>query len=70
MSHKILITKHIYPEAVDYLRQRTEIEYHDSDESCAPEELLARDASMTKPGAVRTVQLQCASCGHQVFGDR
>ena len=42
MSHKILITKHIYPEAVDYLRQRAEIEYHDSDESCAPEELLAR----------------------------
>ena len=44
MEAKILVTKRVYPEAVEYLRERVEVEYNDSDESYAAEELLARMA--------------------------
>jgi len=50
MRPKILITKHIYPEAVEYLRQRLEVEYHDSGEGYPPEQLLERLAD--KQGVV------------------
>ena len=44
MEAKILVTKRVYPKAVEYLRERVEVEYNDSDESYAAEELLARMA--------------------------
>ncbi|MBI3694730.1 MAG: D-glycerate dehydrogenase [Acidobacteria bacterium] len=40
MKPKILVTKHLYPEAIDFLRERVEVEYHDSDEGYPPDELL------------------------------
>ncbi len=44
MRPKVLVTKRVYPEAVEYLRERVDIEYNESDESLAPEGLLARMA--------------------------
>ena len=40
MPPRVLISKRIYTEAVEYLRERAEIEYHESDESYPPKELL------------------------------
>ena len=40
MHPRLLISKRIYPEAVEYLRRRADIEYHDSDQSYPAEELL------------------------------
>ena len=40
MHRRLLISKRIYPEAVEYLRRRADVEYHDSDQSYPPEELL------------------------------
>ncbi len=40
MLPRLLISKRIYPEAAEYLRERAEIEYHESDESYPPEQLL------------------------------
>ncbi|HYM10954.1 MAG TPA: NAD(P)-dependent oxidoreductase, partial [Bryobacterales bacterium] len=42
MKPKILVTKHLYPEAITYLRERAEVEYHDADEGYPPEQLLER----------------------------
>ena len=40
MPPRLLISKRIYPEAVEYLRERADVEYHESDESYPPEQLL------------------------------
>ena len=42
MQSKVLVSKHIYREAVDFLETRFELDYHDSDESLAPAALEAR----------------------------
>ncbi len=42
MQAKVLVSKHIYAEAVDFLASRAELDYHDSDESLAPADLAAR----------------------------
>jgi glyoxylate reductase len=43
MNGSVLVTKRIYPEAVDYLRsQFTEVDYAGSDEGLSPKELLER----------------------------
>lgn len=42
MQSKVLVSKHIYAEAVDFLASRAELDYHDSDESLAPADLAAR----------------------------
>ncbi len=42
MKPRILVTKRIFPEAVDLLRSRAEIEYVNSDEGLTPDELLIR----------------------------
>ncbi len=42
MSSTVLISKHIYQEAVDYLASRVEVDYHDSDEGLAPADLQMR----------------------------
>ena len=39
---RVLVTKRLYPEAVEYLRPRVELEYRDSDDTFPAEELLAR----------------------------
>lgn len=39
---KVLITKRIYPEAVEYLRARCEVDYEGTDEGLAPEALIER----------------------------
>ena len=44
MRATVLVTKRVYPETVEYLRERVDVEYNDSDESFAAEELLARMA--------------------------
>ena len=50
MRPQLLISKRIYSEAVEYLRERAEIEYHDSDESYPAEDLLEQLAG--KDGVV------------------
>jgi D-3-phosphoglycerate dehydrogenase len=50
MKHSVLVTKRIYPEALEYLRRRVEVEYHDSETSYSPDELLQR--LKDKDGAV------------------
>jgi D-3-phosphoglycerate dehydrogenase len=50
MKHSVLVTKHVYPEALDYLRKHAAVEYHDSEQSYPPGELLAR--LQEKDGAV------------------
>lgn len=42
MSHSVLISKHIYGEAVQLLRSRVRLDYHDSDDGLAPADLAAR----------------------------
>ena len=42
MKPRVLVTKRVYPEAIDHLQLHTEVEYHDSAMSYQPEELLAR----------------------------
>ena len=42
MKPSVLVTKRIFPEALEYLRQHAEVEDHDSQESCLPDELLKR----------------------------
>jgi D-3-phosphoglycerate dehydrogenase len=42
MKPSVLVTKRIFPEALEYLRQHAEVEYHDSQESYPPDELLKR----------------------------
>jgi lactate dehydrogenase-like 2-hydroxyacid dehydrogenase len=39
---KVLITKRIYPEAVEYLRERCEVDYEGTDDGLAPEALVER----------------------------
>ena len=45
MQHSVLISKHIYGEAVDHLRGRVRLDYHDSDEGLPSAELRARLAN-------------------------
>ncbi|MEX2263317.1 MAG: D-glycerate dehydrogenase [Bryobacteraceae bacterium] len=42
MKPAILVTKHVYPEAIEYLRQHAEVDYADSDEGLSPSVLLER----------------------------
>jgi lactate dehydrogenase-like 2-hydroxyacid dehydrogenase len=42
MNNQVLITKRIYPEAVDLLKQHAEVDYVDSDEGLSAEELSRR----------------------------
>ncbi|MEX2304130.1 MAG: D-glycerate dehydrogenase [Bryobacterales bacterium] len=42
MKHSVLVTKRIYPEAFAYLREHVDVEYHDSETSYSPDELLQR----------------------------
>src|SRR5215472_12811381 len=42
MKPAILVTKRIYPEAVEYLRQHGEVEYTASDDGLSAEELLEK----------------------------
>ena len=42
MPDSVLISKHIYPEAVDHLADRVRLDYHDSDDGLPPEDLKAR----------------------------
>ncbi|MBI3665690.1 MAG: D-glycerate dehydrogenase [Acidobacteria bacterium] len=50
MKPKVLITKRLYPEAIQHLRQFTEIEYNNAEEGFTAEELLKRLAD--KQGVV------------------
>ena len=50
MKSKVLVTKRLYPEAIDYLRERVELEYAESDDALSPAELHARLAG--KDGVV------------------
>ena len=42
MGKSVLISKHIYSDAVEYLRGRVELDYHDSDEGLPAAELRSR----------------------------
>lgn len=42
MQHSVLISKHIFREAVDLLEGRVRLDYHDSDEGLPPQELRNR----------------------------
>lgn len=42
MKPAILVTKRIYPEAIEYLKQRAEVDYADTDDGLSAEELAER----------------------------
>ena len=42
MKPPVLVTKRIYPEAIEYLKQHAEVDYAASDDGLSPEELLDR----------------------------
>lgn len=42
MQHEVLISKHIYQEAVDYLASRARVDYHDSDDGLPGDDLRVR----------------------------
>jgi D-3-phosphoglycerate dehydrogenase len=42
MKLKVLVSKRVYPEAIEYLRPRVELEYNDADDGYPPRELLER----------------------------
>lgn len=42
MAHSVLVSKHIYQEAIDFLSGRVQLDYHDSDEGLPPGDLRAR----------------------------
>jgi lactate dehydrogenase-like 2-hydroxyacid dehydrogenase len=42
MKPAVLVTKRIYPEAIQYLKQHVEVDYADSDDGLSAEELLKR----------------------------
>ncbi len=46
MKPRVLVTRRIYAEAIAHLRQRCEVDYVESDEVLAPEELLRRAAGV------------------------
>jgi lactate dehydrogenase-like 2-hydroxyacid dehydrogenase len=53
MKPAVLVTKRIFPEAIELLRRHTELEYVDSDDGLPPEELEAR--SRGKQGIVSQI---------------
>ncbi len=40
MKPRVLVSKRVYPQAIDYLRQQVDFEYNDSDDGYPPEQLL------------------------------
>jgi lactate dehydrogenase-like 2-hydroxyacid dehydrogenase len=52
MKPSVLVTKRIFPEALEYLREHADVEYHDSQESYPPDDLLnrmkAKDAAVSQ----------------------
>jgi glyoxylate reductase len=42
MSKKVLVTKRVYPEAVEFLRKRFEVDYEATDAGLSPQQLVAR----------------------------
>ncbi|HOK45416.1 MAG TPA: hypothetical protein PLK67_05770, partial [Bryobacteraceae bacterium] len=50
MKPAVLVTKRVFPEAIELLRRHAEVEYIDSDDGLPPEELLRR--SCGKQGIV------------------
>jgi len=44
MQPRVLVTRRIYPEAVELLRQHFEVDYNGADESLSPDDLLSRAA--------------------------
>ncbi len=50
MKPKVLVTKRVYPQAVDYLRKHVEVEYNNAEEGFAPQQLL--DKLQDKQGVV------------------
>src|SRR5260370_40185939 len=42
MKPAVLVTRRIYPEAIEYLKQRADVDYVDSDDGLTDEELLRR----------------------------
>src|SRR5260370_41292076 len=42
MQPRVLVTKRIYPEAIEYLREHCEVDYADSDDGLAADELKQR----------------------------
>ncbi len=61
MKPAVLVTKRIFPEAIEYLTQHAEVDYANSDDRLSPDELLAR--SRGKQGIVSqlTDQFDAAS---------
>jgi len=42
MKSRVLVSKRVYPPAIEYLRQRVELEYNDSNESYSPHKLIEK----------------------------
>jgi glyoxylate reductase len=42
MTHNVLVTRRVYPEAIDYLRQHADVDYDGTDDILAPAALIER----------------------------
>ena len=42
MKPKVLVSRQVYPSAVEYLREHAEVEYNDSNQAYSPEQLIAK----------------------------
>ena len=65
MAHPVLVTKHLYPEAIELLGDGVELDYHDSRSGLSPEDLLAR--ARGKEGVVCQLTDKFSA---DVFGER
>ena len=50
MKPAVLVTKRIYPEAIEYLKQHAEVDYADSDDGLTAEELADADSRQAGRG--------------------
>ncbi len=42
MTHKLLVTRRVYPEAIEYLRQHADVDYNSTDDILTPASLIER----------------------------
>jgi lactate dehydrogenase-like 2-hydroxyacid dehydrogenase len=42
MTHTVLVTRRVYPEAIEYLRQHAEVDYNSTDDTLSPAALVQR----------------------------
>src|SRR5437899_935278 len=63
MKPQVLVTKRVYPEAIEYLQQHAEVDYEATDDGLQAAELLARACGKQADGdAVAGAEMLGARC--------